>query len=109
MYNDGSMMDFFKYIQWKERIEQRLEPYYHIKVNKRLKYAIWISLGILMILLVLQSFLDPYDYRDYKPYMLLQGFSGVFGWIVFILTGILVYRVNAEYFKDRWKPASKSE
>jgi hypothetical protein len=42
------MMDFFKYIQWKERIEQRLEPYYHIKVNKRLKYAIWISLGILM-------------------------------------------------------------
>lgn len=96
-------MDFFKYMQWKERTEQSLEPYYNRKVNKRLKYAICISLVIVMIMLVFQLFLDPFDYRDYMPYMLLSGFTGLFAWIVFILTGILVYHVNAEYFKDKWK------
>lgn len=90
-------------MQWKERIEQSLEPYYNRKVNKRLKYAICISLGAEFVLLVLQFILDPLDYRDYIPYMLLRGFAGVFAWIVFILTGIMVYRVNNEYFKDRAK------
>lgn len=103
------MMDFFKYMQRKERTERRLEPYYNRKVNKRLKYALYISLGIELILLVLQLFLDPMDYRDYVPYMLLRGFTGVCGWAVFILLGILVYRVNVEYYKDRWKVGRKSE
>lgn len=90
-------------MQWKERIEQSLEPYYNRKVNKRLKYTIYISLGVEFVLLVFQLILDPLDYRDYMPYMLLRGFAGVFAWIVFILVGILVYRVNAEYFRDKWK------
>lgn len=104
------MMDFFKYMQWKERTEQRLEPYYRNKVNKRLKYAMYASIGICMILLVLQFFfLDPMDYRKYTVLLWLRGFAGVFGLIFFILTGILVYRVNAEYYKDRWKAGDKTE
>lgn len=59
-------MDFFKYMQWKERTERRLEPYYNRGVNKRLKYAMYASIGICIILLVSQSFfLDPMDYRKY--------------------------------------------
>lgn len=104
------MMDFFKYMQWKERTEQRLEPYYRNKVNKRLKYAMYASIGICIILLVSQSFfLDPMDYRKYTVFLWLRGFAGVFGLIFFILTGILVYRVNAEYYKDRWKAGDKTE
>ena len=98
------MMDFFEYMQWKERTERRLEPYYYRKVNKRLKYAMYASIGICIILLVSQSFfLDPMDYRKYTVLLWLRGFAGIFGLIFFILTGILVYRVNAEYFKDRAK------
>ena len=99
------MMDFFEYMQWKERTERRLEPYYYRKVNKRLKYAMYASIGM-----VSQSFfLDPMDYRKYTVLLWLRGFAGIFGLIFFILTGILVYRVNAEYFKDRAKVGGKSE
>ena len=88
----------------------RPEPYHYRKVNKRLKYAMYASIGICIILLVSQSFfLDPMDYRKYTVLLWLRGFAGIFGLIFFILTGILVYRVNAEYFKDRAKVGGKSE
>lgn len=104
------MMDFFKYMEWKERTERRLEPHYNTKVNKRVKYAIYAAMGAVMILMVLQSFfLDPMDYRKYTVLLWLRGFTGVFAIIAFILIGVLVYRVNADYYKDRWKPGSKSE
>lgn len=97
-------------MQWKERTERRLEPYYRNKVNKRLKYAMYASIGICMILLLSQSFfLDPMDYRKYTVLLWLRGFAGVFAVIAFILTGGLVYRVNAEYYKDRAKGQHKSE
>lgn len=97
-------------MQWKERTERRLEPYYRNKVNKRLKYAMYASIGICIILLLSQSFfLDPMDYRKYTVLLWLRGFAGVFAIIFFILTGILVYRVNAEYFKERAKLSRKSE
>lgn len=80
------------------------------KVNKRVKYAIYAAMGAVMILMVLQSFfLDPMDYRKYTVLLWLRGFTGVFAIIAFILIGVLVYRVNADYYKDRWKPGSKSE
>lgn len=97
-------MDFFKYMQWKERTERRLEPYYNRKVNKRLKYAMYASIGMCMILLLSQFFfLDPMDYRKYTVLLWLRGFAGVFAIIFFILTGVLIYRVNSEYFKDKAK------
>lgn len=104
------MLDFFKYMQWKERTERRLEPYYRNKVNKRLKYAMYASIGICMILLVLQFFfLDPMDYRKYTVLLWLRGFAGVFAIVAFILIGVLIYRVNSEYFKDKAKGRHKSE
>ena len=89
---------------------QYLRNLNNTKVNKRVKYAIYAAMGAVMILMVLQSFsLDPMDYRKYTVLLWLRGFTGVFAIIAFILIGVLVYRVNADYYKDRWKPGSKSE
>lgn len=94
-------MGFLKYLEWKVRTEDRLSKYYMQKTNLRLKYAAYISIGICMILLLAGIFLM--DKIDWTAYLLIRGFAGLSGILFVLLVGVLVYRVNAAYYKDRDK------
>ncbi len=94
-------MGFLKYLEWKGRTEDRLSKYYMQKTNLRLKYAAYISIGICMILLLVGIFLK--DKIDWTAYLLIRGITGLSGILFVVMVGVLVYRVNAAYYKDRDK------
>lgn len=43
------------------------------------------------------------DKIDWTAYLLIRGFAGLSGILFVLLVGVLVYRVNAAYYKDRDK------
>lgn len=82
-------------------MEKKLEKYYRERTNVRLKYAAYISIGIGMMLMLALMFLM--DKLGDTAILLMRGFAGVFVILFVVLAGILVYRVNAAYHRDKAK------
>lgn len=80
--------------------KRELDKLYQKPANRRLKYlavgfaVIAIALMIAMILLI--------DSLSWRTMMLLRGCTGLSAIIFVALTGVLVYRVNREYYKERF-------
>ncbi len=88
------------YFEKRDRFQQEREKYYREKTNIRLKYAAMISIGISIILLLTMAF-GFVDFNDTTTLLFMRGCAGLFALIFVVLAGILVYRVNVSYFKDK--------
>ncbi|MDE7115084.1 MAG: hypothetical protein K2O56_01500, partial [Muribaculaceae bacterium] len=84
----------------RNRFQQEREKYYREKTNIRLKYAAMISIGISIVLLLTMAF-GFVDFNDTTTLLFMRGCAGLFALIFVVLAGILVYRVNVSYFKDK--------
>ncbi len=94
------------YFEKRDRFQQEREKYYREKTNLRLKYAALISIGISIILLLSMAF-GAVDFNNTNALLLMRGCAGLFALIFVVLTGILIYRVNASYFVDKANPKQK--
>lgn len=93
------MSDYFRK---RDRFNNDREKYYQQKANLRLKYAALCSITIAIILLGATAFFI--DSITFKTLLVLRGCAGVFALIFVVLVAILIYRVNASYFADRYNP-----
>ncbi|MDE7153056.1 MAG: hypothetical protein K2O00_01260 [Muribaculaceae bacterium] len=94
------------YFEKRNRVQQEQKKYYREKTNLRLKYAALISIGISMIIMLIMA-LGMVDFGNANALLFLRGCAGFFALIFVGLVGILVYRVNASYFKDKANPTQK--
>ena len=90
------------YFEQRERFQQEREKYYREKSNLRLKYAALISIVISIILLLTMAF-GVVDFNNMTAILFMRGCAGLFALVFVVLVGILVYRVNTSYFKDKAK------
>ena len=88
------------YFEQREKFQQEREKYYREKTNLRLKYAALISIVSSIILLLTMAF-GFVDFNNMTAILLMRGCAGLFALVFFVLVGILVYRVNTAYFKDK--------
>ena len=88
------------YFEQREKFQQEREKYYREKTNIKLKYAALISIGISILLLLTIAF-GFVDYKNTTAILFMRGCAGLFALVFFVLVGILVYRVNTAYFKDK--------
>lgn len=88
------------YFEQRERFQQEREKYYREKTNLRLKYAALISIVISIILLLTMAF-GFVDFNNMTAILFMRGCAGLFALVFVVLVGILVYRVNTSYFKDK--------
>lgn len=88
------------YFDRRERFQKEREKYYCEKTNLRLKYAALISIGISIILLLIMAF-GFVGFENSAALLFMRGCAGLFAIIFVVLVGILVYRVNASFFKDK--------
>lgn len=88
------------YIERREGFQKEREKYYCEKTNLRLKYAALISIGISIILLLIMA-LGFVDFDNSAALLFMRGCAGLFAIIFVVLVGILVYRVNTSFFKDK--------
>lgn len=65
-----------------------------------MKYAALISIGISIILLLIMTF-GFVDFENSAALLFMRGCAGLFAIIFVVLVGILVYRVNTSFFKDK--------
>lgn len=94
------------YFEKNEKIRQEQKKYYCEKTNLRLKYAALISIGISIVLLLTMAF-GFVGFENTTVLLFMRGCAGLFALLFVVLVGILVYRVNTSYFKD--KAVSKSK
>ncbi|MDE6468893.1 MAG: hypothetical protein K2L28_08380 [Muribaculaceae bacterium] len=88
------------YFEKKETMQREQEKYYREKTNLRLKYAALLSIGISIILLLTLA-LGFVDFNNTTAILFMRGCAGLFALVFVVLVGILVFRVNNSYFKDK--------
>ena len=88
------------YFEQRENFQQEREKYYREKTNLRLKYAALISIVISIILLLTIAF-GLVDFNNVTAILLMRGCAGLFALLFVVLVGILVFRVDTSYFKDK--------
>ena len=90
------------YFENKEKMQQEQEKYYREETNLRLKYAALISIVMSIILMAIMA-LGIVDLDNTNAILILRGCAGLFAIFFVVLVGILVFRVNTSYFKDKSK------
>ena len=88
------------YFERRDRFQKERKKYYCEKTNLRLKYAALISIGISIILLLIMAF-GFVGFENSAALLFMRGCAGLFAIIFVVLVGILVYRVNTSFFKDK--------
>ena len=85
-----------------EQQREAMEKLYNTPSNLRLKYAaiafIAVTIAIFMVMIFWNAEISP------RVYLFLRGCAGLCALVFAILLGILVYRVNSAYIKQRWSP-----
>lgn len=90
------------YFEKKEIQRREQEKYYREKTNLRLKWWAIAAISIAIILLVSTIFMM--DSVTIKTILIMRGCAGLFALIFVVLVGILVFRVNNAYIRDRRPP-----
>lgn len=88
------------YFEQREKFQQDREKDYREKTNLRLKYAALISIVISIMLLLTMTF-GFVDFNNMTAILFMRGCAGLSALVFVVLVGILVYRVNTSYFKDK--------
>lgn len=82
------------------RSQEKIEKsrLYNAPENRPLRYAAWIIICIVIIIML--SIIIFFDDISYKWMLILRGCAGL-GAIAYVaVVGILVYRVNKQYFQN---------
>lgn len=91
-----------KYLENRERQQIVYDQYSRTGVNRRLKFFAYLSIGICLLLLIIQfiMLIKNYGVLD-RAFLILRGCAGIFACISVILFSILLYRVFNAYWADR--------
>lgn len=92
------------YFENRNEIQRALKRYSESGINRKLKCAAWIMIGLaatlLMLSLILLIGMEDFPYRWL---LILRGTAGVCAIIFAILYAILIYRTNRRLWRERGK------
>lgn len=79
---------------------EAINKLYNAPANRKIKYTIFGLAGVAVLLSI--TMIIWMDVFSWKTFHILRGCVGICGILIFILSAILVYRVNSQHINNRF-------